>query len=209
MTQPFDADAALGGLRELYARILDDDPAARAADLAAAVKALDNAMCAGYRPPTAWLQGQSQPRGVATKRGHLHAEAYCLMRYVADEDPGEVEVIWNSRDGVTPFVIALRSGHSASHDFEGDRYDRDYVPKPGERVFAAMTEELSVQVAERNYDRFAASGEPGIRRRLIELGDRRTAVRYLAAQYNTPGAPVLLAVTDEGWTLGPLPGKDD
>ena len=33
-----------------------------------------------------------------------HAEAYCLMKYKC-EKCGTVETIWNSRDGVTPFII--------------------------------------------------------------------------------------------------------
>lgn len=43
-----------------------------------------------------------------------HQEAYCLMQYDAD-DGTETEVVWNSRDGVTPFGITLRSGKPATH----------------------------------------------------------------------------------------------
>lgn len=43
-----------------------------------------------------------------------HPEAFCLMRYTSD-DGTEEEVVWNSRDGVTPFVISLRSGKQATH----------------------------------------------------------------------------------------------
>lgn len=35
---------------------------------------------------------------------HLHKEAFCLMLYRGVES-GEEEWLWNSRDGVTPFII--------------------------------------------------------------------------------------------------------
>jgi len=44
---------------------------------------------------------------------YRHAGAFCLMTYRAD-DGTEEEQVWNSRDGVTPFVITLRSGKAAT-----------------------------------------------------------------------------------------------
>ena len=35
---------------------------------------------------------------------YKHAEAYCLMKYKC-EKCGKTEILWNSRDGVTPFMI--------------------------------------------------------------------------------------------------------
>ena len=35
---------------------------------------------------------------------YKHAEAFCLMKYRC-EKCGQAEVVWNSRDGVTPFII--------------------------------------------------------------------------------------------------------
>ena len=45
---------------------------------------------------------------------YRHPEAFMIMTYRAD-DGIEEERIWNSRDGVTPFVITLRNGKQATH----------------------------------------------------------------------------------------------
>ena len=48
-----------------------------------------------------------------------------------------IEVLWNSRDGVTPFVIRCRRcGADAQHvNWNRDRRIPEYKPSPGERVF--------------------------------------------------------------------------
>lgn len=75
-----------------------------------------------------------------TAHGHDHVEAFCLMKYRADD--GEEEILWNSRDGVTPFMIRLRSGKEASHvEWHLDKYAPDYIPPVGSRIFADLTEE--------------------------------------------------------------------
>ena len=76
---------------------------------------------------------------------HQHREAFCLMQYQAD-DGTEVEWIWNSRDGVTPFVITLRSGKSARHvDWSGDIYAPDHRPQPGDRIFVDLIPERAIE----------------------------------------------------------------
>ena len=75
---------------------------------------------------------------------YRHAEAFALMTYRAED--GEQEVIWNSRDGVTPFVITLRSGKEARHvNWASDRHAPDHVPQPGERVFVDLDRETHRQ----------------------------------------------------------------
>lgn len=49
----------------------------------------------------------------ARRSRHAHPEAFCVMQYF--DDDGNVEFIWNSRDGVTPFVIISRQGLEAMH----------------------------------------------------------------------------------------------
>lgn len=76
---------------------------------------------------------------------HHHAEAFRLMRYQAD-DGTEDEWIWNSRDGVTPFIVTLRSGKSARHvNWAGDIYNPDHRPKPGDRIFVDLTPERAIE----------------------------------------------------------------
>jgi hypothetical protein len=72
-----------------------------------------------------------------------HTEAFCLMKYATD-DGSEVEWIWNSRDGVTPFTIRSRSDNDMAHvDWQYDRRFPEYKPLPGERIFVDYTEEDS------------------------------------------------------------------
>lgn len=68
-----------------------------------------------------------------------HPEAFCLMQY-QDKTTGEVELVWNSRDGVTPFVIFSRAGNESQHvNWRGDIRRPDHVPEIGDRIFVDLT----------------------------------------------------------------------
>lgn len=127
---------------------------------------------------------------------YQHAEAYCLMTYRAD-DGTEEEQIWNSRDGVTPFVITLRSGKQATHaDWRNDQRIPDYQPPPGSRIFVDLTPERARELAAQNVARYW--GDPtvggGLHR---EYGSRDQAITELAASYvEMDGAPDLVEVTE-------------
>lgn len=76
----------------------------------------------------------------AKNGGYLHKEAFCLMKY-ATEDGSEVEWIWNSRDGVTPFIVHSRSGAEMRHtQWQFDVRIQNYEPLPGERIFVDMSD---------------------------------------------------------------------
>ncbi|OPY64101.1 MAG: hypothetical protein A4E56_00155 [Pelotomaculum sp. PtaU1.Bin065] len=83
------------------------------------------------------------------RQKYNHAEAFCLMTYQC-ESCGCEERIWNSRDGVTPFVLRCRyCGGEAKHvRWNEDRCVPEYIPKPGERVFKNMTHEKAREIAE-------------------------------------------------------------
>lgn len=88
----------------------------------------------------------------AVEHGHDHAEAFCLMQY-KDEVTGEVEIIWNSRDGVTPFAIQSPAGNEARHvNWDADQYAPDHVPRIGERIFMDRTEEDARRLAEKKVE---------------------------------------------------------
>lgn len=82
-----------------------------------------------------------------------HAEAFRLMKYRAPN--GEIELIWNSRDGVTPFIVRLRSGNEAQHvDWRGDLLAPDYVPRLGERIFVDLTDGRAREIARSRVELF-------------------------------------------------------
>lgn len=84
-----------------------------------------------------------------TPRGHVHAEAFCLMHYKCSGCQHH-EVFWNSRDGVTPFCTACPSCGNAtlSHAFFGsDRYAPDHKPHHGQRIWVSMTKERALKIA--------------------------------------------------------------
>lgn len=85
---------------------------------------------------------------MAFRPPHQHKEAFCLMKYAA-EDGSEVEWIWNSRDGITPFCVANRAGtRMLQHvDWHLDRYLPNYQPQPSERIFVDLTPERALQRA--------------------------------------------------------------
>lgn len=128
---------------------------------------------------------------------YQHAEAYCLMLYRSD-DATETELIWNSRDGVTPLTITLRSGKPAVHaHWQADRRAVDYRPLTGSRIFVDLTPERARQLAERNVD--AWLDDPDMSGQLMtQFGGREPAIATLAEEYlRMPGTPDLIEVTAE------------
>jgi hypothetical protein len=122
------------------------------------------------------------------------------MTYRADDGSAE-ERVWNSRDGVTPFVITLRGGQTATHvDWGSDeRMPEDWVPPPGMRVFADLTAERARELAAVNYDRWLADPERAGDLLRVFGGDRDAAVAQLAASYlSQPGVPTLIDQADSG-----------
>ena len=70
-----------------------------------------------------------------------YAEAFCLMEYWCCACKTR-EIIWNSRDGLTPFQIRCRQcGNTMVHrDFRSDVCIPNYVPFKGNRIFVGCTE---------------------------------------------------------------------
>lgn len=94
----------------------------------------------------------------AKNGGYLHAEAYCLMTY-ACKSCGFGEVIWNSRDGVTPFGIDCRScGGEARHiNWRSDQRKPDFTPPADMRIFVDLTHIRAYEIAERKYQEMMES----------------------------------------------------
>jgi hypothetical protein len=126
--------------------------------------------------------------------GYYHAEAFCHMRYRADDESEELSV-WNSRDGVTPFVIGLPSGKPATHvDWRDDRRDPAYVPMVGDWIFVDLTPERARELAGAQAERYWA--DPGLR---AQAKRQFGSVEALAGALtdHPVGAPDLVQVTEE------------
>ena len=83
---------------------------------------------------------QSEPM---SEEKYDHAEAFCLMHYkCVSISCGKLEVLWNSRDGVTPFMIQCKEcdGEMQHTAFGADRCVPDFFPEHGRRVFVDFPE---------------------------------------------------------------------
>lgn len=91
------------------------------------------------------------------KPKHNHAEAFALMKY-ASKDGRAAELLWNSRDGVTPFVVSSKDGQvELQHvEWKSDLYAPDRPNaglKVGDRIFVDMTMERGRQIARAQVER--------------------------------------------------------
>lgn len=102
------------------------------------------------------------------------------MKY-QDVETKKIELIWNSRDGVTPFVVFSRDGNESRHvDWRSDQIVPDHVPSVGDRIFIDLTmercREFHRQMVEERWerepypmkDRFA-SKEEAVERLSVEM----------------------------------------
>lgn len=91
----------------------------------------------------------------ARSHGHTFGEAFMLMRY-ACRDCGKNELIWNSRDGITPFGVGCSredcDGTMNHIDWRGDLYAPAYKPSPGERFFRDGTPDEAAAIMQRRID---------------------------------------------------------
>lgn len=126
---------------------------------------------------------------------HQHGEAFRLMKYRCDSGCHN-EIIWNSRDGVTPFIIRSRDGaHKMTHiEWRTDVYAPDHKPKTGERIFVTMTPELAAPRAEKYVDEIYKR-----EKRYGYWDSREEAVAYFVQSWvedHGGGAPCIVEVTE-------------
>ena len=124
------------------------------------------------------------------KPKHNHREAFALMTY-ADKE-GNEEVIWNSRDGVTPFITWLRNGNEANHvRFDEDKYAPFHVPAVGDRVWVSMDWEYAKSLAQKRVERTK-----------VHPFDERTPIEQIIAEiaehlFRNGTAPRLVEVDED------------
>lgn len=122
---------------------------------------------------------------------HQHGEAFKLMVYVSD-DGQQGELVWNSRDGVTPFSILARDGKtSLTHvDWARDVYAPHFRPPPGMRVFVDMTPERKREMAERQVERYWDHPDYPLKKRCATKED--AVAMFMGDGEPDPGAPDLI-----------------
>jgi hypothetical protein len=125
------------------------------------------------------------------------------MQY-QDKVTGEIEVLWNSRDGVTPFTITSRAGNEAQHvNFQNDIRAPDFVPPKGTRIFVdASPDQPHIRRSAREYVEkywtLDIGGGMTMRNTLTnENGAQLTkgqAVDFFIAEWTKPGSPTIIEV---------------
>lgn len=133
--------------------------------------------------------------------GHSHVEAFCHMQYYGAQasdvlypGPGRnslitkkhiVLLIWNSRDGVTPFTMFSQEfGIELQHvNFQGDVFDPGHKPKKGDMIWRDWTIAEAEDLGLKSWERAAADYE-----RLKHL---TTAAELEAAGYAWNPLPML------------------
>ena len=129
-----------------------------------------------------------------------HKEAYALMTYQC-RACGAREVLWNSRDGVTPFGIDCRvCGETADHvEWGRDRFAPNHEPAPGDRVFVDLLPEQMRAIMRRRLEQARGSSYEVPQEEWQDYIDR-------AAMDFRPGEPhIVVAGTDEYGGGGPRP----
>lgn len=126
--------------------------------------------------------------------GYKHVEAFCRMKYV--DDRGNAVWIWNSRDGVTPYVVSIEGREFRHVEWHRDRQRPNHVPEPGEYVFVDLSLEEAEKIARQQVE--AHWGPPTSlckRYSSIEAASNGLVEDY----YGNGHQPHLIIVGPEGW----------
>lgn len=126
---------------------------------------------------------------------YRHKEAFALMWY-QDETTGERERLWNSRDGVTPYVIDSKHGNFAKHvDFELDDCQPSHTPTIGDRIFVDLTLERAREhrraYVEKWWDRVPREGMPAMKDAGM-WATKEEAIESLARADYSPEVPAAI-----------------
>lgn len=125
-----------------------------------------------------------------------HKEAFCLMQYKC-ESCGEIESIWNSRDGVTPFCVhssCCENSLSQHANWQLDMLCTE-LPAKASRVFVNCTKERAETKAHAFWD---AVGEQMLEahEHLREIGKEKLTQGKIEEIYGEGNQPDLICVSD-------------
>jgi hypothetical protein len=116
-----------------------------------------------------------------------------------DERTGEIEIVWNSRDGVTPYSMTSRVGNDSRHvHFEADTCAPNHVPSIGQRIFVDLTLERATEGRRRYVERFWDTPIAGCAKMSERWETKEAAVEELSQADIFPNTPDIIVV-DEAW----------
>lgn len=118
----------------------------------------------------------------------LHKEAWNLMQY-ASGDGEHTEILWNSRNGVTPFGITAADDDSIqmSHvNWSADRYAPRFKPPLGMRIFVDCGPEDALEIAKTKVEMFWDHPEYPMSK---SYERREQAIAHLAMEVFSSGIP--------------------
>lgn len=101
------------------------------------------------------------------EHGYQHREGFCLMLYQGKESQRVVD-IWNSRDGVTPFMCWFEGEEYRHIAFQFDRCVPNHRPRPGDYFWRNMTYDEALVMATQRVDRMSPELSPREREDVIE-----------------------------------------
>lgn len=130
---------------------------------------------------------------------YLHKEAFCEMSYVC-EKCGTGERLWNSRDGVTPFMIGCSKQNCDGLMQHVNFWDDLVVFEPRvsrgvNRCFVDMTLDKAKQLAEQRFEKF---GQQMMEQypHLKEMGKEKLIESSVENFYQEGRAPYIIPVKD-------------
>ncbi|HZG00741.1 MAG TPA: hypothetical protein VEY71_07050 [Chitinophagales bacterium] len=91
-------------------------------------------------------------KDLATQSSYKHAEAFCWM-YYANKELTFGRWIFNSRDGVTPFITFIDGVEVVHTAFRHDLRVPQYQPREGDLVWRDTTVQEAVEFMERQLTR--------------------------------------------------------
>lgn len=137
----------------------------------------------------------SAREGIKSK--YRHGEAFCLMEYRCEKEPIHREIIWNSRDGVTPFLVGCRLCKSLMQhvNWQSDKPEPTYLPHVGQRMFVDLSEERALKLAQQQVESLWEHPEYPMK---SEFENKQQAILTLVKEYlSKKGQPDAIVVTDE------------
>lgn len=130
---------------------------------------------------------------------YLHGEAFMLMNYES-KDGKTKEVLWNSRDGVTPFCLGSVDGVEMSHvEWQSDKRLPLHTPKVGSRMFIDCTKDRLLEGKRATVEEYwEAEGELRMKDhpQLGPLGKEGAALSLAYSEWQD-GQPDVVVVTKE------------